>query len=140
MNPFFCSPWDEALARRGPPSVFLPDREGLLRFDADWTRDCWGRAPGPHVDGWTWLLLRDRDTGFVNLLLATSPDGHAEALGGTLSENLDTFERGLIERALAASNGNIAQAARSLGLDRANLHRKLRRFGILTSQAGEAGL
>jgi two-component system nitrogen regulation response regulator NtrX len=66
------------------------------------------------------------------LLLATSPDGHAEALGGTLSENLDTFERGLIERALAASNGNIAQAARTLGLDRANLHRKLRRFGILS--------
>jgi two-component system nitrogen regulation response regulator NtrX len=65
------------------------------------------------------------------LLLATSPDGHAEALGGTLSENLDTFERRLIERALAASNGNIAQAARTLGLDRANLHRKLRRFGIL---------
>jgi hypothetical protein len=78
MIPTFCSPWDEALARRGPPSVFLPDREGLLRFDADWTRDCWGRAPGPHADGWSWLLVRDRDTGFVNLLLATSPTLIAE--------------------------------------------------------------
>lgn len=73
MNLAFCSPWDEALANGGPASVFLPDREGLLRFDADWTRDCWGRAPGPHAAGWTWVLVRDRDTGFVNLLLATSP-------------------------------------------------------------------
>lgn len=69
----FCSPFDEALARSGPAAVFLPDRDGELRFDADWTRDAWERAPGPHDTAWVWLLLRDRDTGFVNLLLVTSP-------------------------------------------------------------------
>lgn len=69
----FCSPFDEALARNGPASVFLLDREGALRFDATWTRDGWGRAPGPHPRGDRWLLARDRGSGFVQLLLVTSP-------------------------------------------------------------------
>ncbi len=68
----FCSPFDEALGIAGPAAVFLPDRDGLLRFEAAWTRDCWGRAPGPHAHAWTWLLLRDRDSGFVVLALVTS--------------------------------------------------------------------
>jgi len=78
----FCSPFDAALAAAGPPAVFLPDREGLLRFDAEWTRDAWGRNPGPHAPGARWTLLRDHDTGFVMLALVTSPtllpepDGH----------------------------------------------------------------
>lgn len=69
----FATAFDEALAHRGPPAVFLPDREGLLRFDADWTRDCWERSTEPMSAGWTWVLLRDRATRFVNLLLVTSP-------------------------------------------------------------------
>jgi hypothetical protein len=69
----FATAFDEALAHRGPPAVFLPDREGRLRFDADWTRDCWERAEGTLDAGWSWVLLRDRATGFVNLLLVTSP-------------------------------------------------------------------
>lgn len=69
----FGSPFDEALAKSGPAGIFLVDREGLLRFEATWTRDCWGRAVGPHSHGWTWLLARDRASGFVQLVLATSP-------------------------------------------------------------------
>ena len=69
----FATAFDEALAQSGPPAVFLPDREGLLRFDADWTRDCWERVEGPMAAGWTWVLLRDRATRFVNLLLVTAP-------------------------------------------------------------------
>ena len=69
----FCSPFDEALAHSGPPGVFLRDPEGMLRFHLTWTRDAWGRAPGPHAHGWTWLLLRDRDTGFIQIALVTSP-------------------------------------------------------------------
>lgn len=53
--------------------MFLPDRDGLLRFDATWTRDAWGRAPGPHVHEPCWMLARDRDSGFVLLLHVTSP-------------------------------------------------------------------
>jgi len=65
------------------------------------------------------------------LLLGAASDGQAGAIGATLRESLENFERRLIEQALAASQGNIAQAARGLGLDRANLHRKLRRFDLL---------
>ena len=56
------------------------------------------------------------------------------AAGVSLRENLELYERRTIEKALAASGGNIAQAARALGLDRANLHRKLRRFGLVRSK------
>ena len=69
----FCSPFDEALAQRGPASVFLPDQEGLWRFDASWTRDAWGRAPGPHVHQRTYLALRDQRSGFAFVALVTSP-------------------------------------------------------------------
>lgn len=69
----FCSPFDEQLARSGTAGVFLLDPEGALRFHLTWTRDAWGRSPGPHEPGWRWLLLRDRSTGFVQLALVTSP-------------------------------------------------------------------
>lgn len=69
----FASPFDETLARQGPAAVFLVDPEGELRFHLNWTRDAWGREPGPHAIDWRWLLLRDRDTGFVQLALVTSP-------------------------------------------------------------------
>lgn len=69
----FCNPFDEALAYAGPAAVFLPDREGLMRFEPTWTRDAYNRLPGPHEHGHTWVLVRDHRTGFVTLLLATSP-------------------------------------------------------------------
>jgi two-component system nitrogen regulation response regulator NtrX len=47
-----------------------------------------------------------------------------------LSEELDRFERVLITRALSAAGGNIAEAARMLVTDRANLYRRLKRLGI----------
>ncbi|MBT3220676.1 MAG: hypothetical protein HN348_16440 [Proteobacteria bacterium] len=67
----FCNSFDERLARKGPAAVFLLDRDGLLRFDARWTRDAWERAPGPHQIDWRWLLLRDHATGFVLMALST---------------------------------------------------------------------
>jgi hypothetical protein len=69
----FCNAFDAHLAASGPAAVFLPDHEGLYRFDASWTRDAWERAPGPHAPGWRWVLVRDGATGFVQLVLATSP-------------------------------------------------------------------
>ncbi|MEN0061905.1 MAG: hypothetical protein AAGA48_07110 [Myxococcota bacterium] len=73
MTPSFCSPFDETLAREGPAAIFLLDREGLLRFDAEWTRDAWGRHPGPHLRGEHWTLVRDRASGFVQQVLCTGP-------------------------------------------------------------------
>ena len=72
-TPDFCNAFDSLLAEQGPAAVFLPDREGLFRMDTEWTRDAWTRHPGPHVHGWTWTLVRDRLTGFVTLVLVTSP-------------------------------------------------------------------
>ena len=74
MTPTFCSPFDETLAREGPAAIFLLDREGLLRFDAEWTRDAWGRHPGPQERGIFWTLVRDRRTGFVQRVLVTGRD------------------------------------------------------------------
>jgi two-component system nitrogen regulation response regulator NtrX len=47
-----------------------------------------------------------------------------------LTDALDSYERTLIARALSASGGNIAEAARSLSTDRANLYRRMKRLGI----------
>jgi len=74
VNATFCSPFDATLASDGPAAVFLLDREGLLRFDAEWTRDAWGRHPGPHERGVFWTLVRDRASGFVQRVLVTGRD------------------------------------------------------------------
>src|SRR5947207_4475605 len=47
-----------------------------------------------------------------------------------LTEALDGFERTLIARALSAARGNVADAARKLATDRANLYRRMRRLGL----------
>ncbi len=40
-------------------------------------------------------------------------------------------ERGVLVRALAASGGNVSAAAKALGVSRATLHRKIKRFGVV---------
>jgi two-component system nitrogen regulation response regulator NtrX len=57
------------------------------------------------------------------------PDGAAWD-GLSLSGAIDAFERALITRALAAADGNVAEAARRLQTDRPNLYRRLRRLGL----------
>lgn len=48
----------------------------------------------------------------------------------SLRERLEDFERDLLSGALEASDGNVAEAARRLQTDRANLYRRLRRLGL----------
>lgn len=45
---------------------------------------------------------------------------------------VDDFQRLLIRRQLAAQQGNMAAAARMLGMDRGNFHRLLKRLGVKT--------
>ncbi len=47
-----------------------------------------------------------------------------------LRERLDDFERSLLTGAFQAAGGNVAEAARRLQTDRANLYRRMRRLGI----------
>jgi two-component system, NtrC family, nitrogen regulation response regulator NtrX len=54
----------------------------------------------------------------------------ASALGRPLNDALDDFERGLIGAALTQAQGNVAEAARLLQTDRANLYRRMRRLGL----------
>jgi DNA-binding NtrC family response regulator len=58
---------------------------------------------------------------------AASP---AAAAGGSLAARLEACERETIAAALGAAGGNVAAAARALGVDRANLHRRLQRLGL----------
>ncbi len=48
----------------------------------------------------------------------------------SLPELLDDLERALIERALDAARGSVADAARRLRTDRPNLYRRMKRLGI----------
>jgi len=53
-----------------------------------------------------------------------------ETDGGSLRKKLDAYEKQIVLKELHANNGNIAQTARILQIDRANLHRKLRGWDI----------
>lgn len=48
----------------------------------------------------------------------------------TLKEARDNFERDFILNALRRNNGNVSVTARELDIERTNLHRKIRQYGI----------
>jgi two-component system nitrogen regulation response regulator NtrX len=58
---------------------------------------------------------------------STGPDEDRRSL----RERLDDFERELLDGALAASDGNVAEAGRRLKTDRANLYRRMKRLGMM---------
>jgi hypothetical protein len=73
----FCSSFDRVLALEGPAAVFTPNREGLWRLAPNWTRNAYDGDAEEGTAGsgreWRWVLARDRDTAFVQLLLCTGP-------------------------------------------------------------------
>jgi two-component system nitrogen regulation response regulator NtrX len=71
----------------------------------------------------------------IDTILGWDPSPAPHSAGGRGAEAglvaaLDTYERELIERALAGAAGNVAEAARRLDTDRANLYRRMRRLGL----------
>jgi len=54
-----------------------------------------------------------------------------------LHEARDRFERDYILRALAQQNGNMSRTAEVLGVERSNLYRKMRAFGIAPGKRAE---
>jgi two-component system nitrogen regulation response regulator NtrX len=59
--------------------------------------------------------------------LETTP-GADDAVG--LRGEIERRESEAVRRALEAAGGNVTQAAAALGIDRTNLHRKMRKYGI----------
>jgi two-component system nitrogen regulation response regulator NtrX len=66
---------------------------------------------------------------------AAAGEPHSERL--TLHEARDQFERDLILRTLAEQQGNMSRTAEVLGVERSNLYRKMKAFGIAPSRRAE---
>ena len=85
--------------------------------------------------------ISSRDLSFLDQGLTPGPDAQAAdvrpAVTGPLHEARDQFEREYIVRALAAQQGNISRTAEVLGVERSNLYRKMRGFGIAPPRRGE---
>ena len=69
-----------------------------------------------------------------------SGDIEHRAHSSSLSDALDAYERQLISRALAATAGNVADAARRLQTDRPNLYRRMKRLGLAALGASALGV
>ena len=76
------------------------------------------------------ILYRARTIGAAEVATVLPAQDGAEVEDLPLNERLDGYERRLIERALDDAHGSVADAARRLRTDRANLYRRMRRLGI----------
>jgi two-component system nitrogen regulation response regulator NtrX len=76
------------------------------------------------------------DLSFLDHNAAGRPDAEPAPSAGriTLYEARDQFERDLILRTLAAQQGNMSRTAEVLGVERSNLYRKMKAFGIAPSR------
>jgi DNA-binding NtrC family response regulator len=63
-------------------------------------------------------------------LLAVAPNRAAAPESFGLRERVEAYERGLIVETLKLAKGNRSEAARRLGLSRATLHDKLKKYGL----------
>ena len=71
------------------------------------------------------LLADDAEIKVADLSLATGDrSAHLDQM------TLEEVERVLIQKALARADGNVAGAAKALGLSRSALYRRLERFGL----------
>ena len=85
--------------------------------------------------------IASRDLSFLDESLTPGSDVPAAAARPAVAEPLhearDRFERDYILRALTAQRGNISRTAERLGIERSNLYRKMRGFGITSSRRSE---
>ena len=85
--------------------------------------------------------ISSRDLSFLDQGLTPGGNVPAAAAGPAVAESLhearDRFERDYIRRALAVQQGNISRTADLLGVERSNLYRKMRGFGITPSRRSD---
>jgi two-component system, NtrC family, nitrogen regulation response regulator NtrX len=83
--------------------------------------------------------IRDADVAFLNRDVVTP---HVPvATGGDLlplHAARDRFEQQYILRVLAAQQGNMSRTAEALGVERSNLYRKMRAFGLTPARRGDS--
>jgi two-component system, NtrC family, nitrogen regulation response regulator NtrX len=70
--------------------------------------------------------------------LHRAPSAEPAAERQTLHEARDQFERDVILRTLAEQQGNMSRTAEVLGVERSNLYRKMKAFGIAPSRRADA--
>jgi two-component system nitrogen regulation response regulator NtrX len=75
------------------------------------------------------------DLSFLDVPLVPVPQAAASAGRQTLHEARDQFERDLILKTLAEQQGNMSRTADVLGVERSNLYRKMKAFGIAPNRA-----
>jgi hydrogenase-4 transcriptional activator len=77
------------------------------------------------------IVRASREVDPIPMTLAKSPESIISPVGGlTLSEAVEELERRMIQDALRQSSGNIARAAKELGLSRKGLYLKMDRFNF----------
>jgi two-component system nitrogen regulation response regulator NtrX len=76
------------------------------------------------------------DLAFLDGMPIVAPHEDARAQE-SLHDARERFERDYILRALAAQQGNISRTAEVLGVERSNLYRKMRAFGIAPTRRAE---
>ena len=67
------SPFDKFMAEEGPAAIFTLDHDGNLNMDVVRSRDFWQINQPPFPRGDCHCLLRDRQTGWPQYALITSP-------------------------------------------------------------------
>ncbi|MBI2222991.1 MAG: sigma-54-dependent Fis family transcriptional regulator [Acidobacteria bacterium] len=77
------------------------------------------------------------DLAFLEGSVAEPAAASPSATVSSLHDAREQFERDYILRALAAQNGNISRTAEVLGVERSNLYRKMRAFGIAPARKNE---
>ena len=86
-------------------------------------------------------VIAERDLAFLSRAEAARvEDGPTAPDGLSLHEARDRFERDYILRALAAQHGNMSRTAEVLGVERSNLYRKMRGFGVAPSRRSDDDL
>ncbi|TBU83122.1 Fis family transcriptional regulator [Pseudomonas daroniae] len=72
----------------------------------------------------------------LGLELSLDSQLHSAPLAGSLSEQVEAFERALIAAELTRSHGSLRSLAEALGVPRKTLHDKLRKHGLNFADAG----
>jgi len=82
-------------------------------------------------------VITGRDLGFLDGDVAAQRPLEKSSPITPLHEARDRFEREYILRALAANDGNMSRTAETLGVERSNLYKKMRGFGMARRPEGE---